>query len=104
MSESRILASVGGINITENEVNEAILSMGERGRSLMNPQGQKMVLDQLINRKLILAGARKELLEFDPYDYKTMPALLEVLENSGLEFTMFTDAVETVYYINNRLV
>ena len=48
--------------------------------------------------------ADEELLEFDPYDYKTMPALLEVLENSGLEFTMFTDAVETEYYINNRLV
>ncbi len=74
MPENRILASVGGINITEEEVYEAILAMGERGRSLMNPQGQKMVLEQLINRKLLLAGARKELLEFDP-EFKKQLAL-----------------------------
>ena len=74
MSESRILASVGGVNITEAEVTEAILSMGERGRSLMNPEGQRMVLEQLINRKLLLAGARKDLLEFDP-EFKRQLAL-----------------------------
>ncbi len=75
MAENKVLASVAGVQITEAEVNEAIIAMGERGRALAgNPQGQKMVLEQLINRKLLLAGARKELLEFDP-EFKKQLAL-----------------------------
>ena len=106
MSESRILASVGGINITEAEVNEAILSMGERGRSLMNPQGQKMVLEQLINRKLLLAGARKELLEFDP-EFKKQLALAkeELLTkfaiNRAIENVKVTDEEAKKFYDEN---
>ena len=106
MSESRILASVGGINITEAEVNESILSMGERGRSLMNPQGQKMVLDQLINRKLILAGARKELLEFDPEFKKQLALAKEELLTKfaisrAIENVKVTDEEAKKYYDEN---
>lgn len=66
MSDTKILASVNGSPITENEVNDAILAMGQRGESLMNAQGRKMILEQLINRKLLLAGAQRDLLEYDP--------------------------------------
>lgn len=79
MAESRVLASVAGMQITEEEVNEAIIGMGQRGQALMNPQGQKMVLEQLINRKLLLAGARKELLEFDPEFKKQLNLMKEEL-------------------------
>ena len=66
MADNRILASVNGINITAADVQGAIMGMGQRGQSLMNPQGEKMVLEQLINRALLLAAARKDLIEFDP--------------------------------------
>ncbi len=106
MSESRILASVGGINITENEVNEAIISMGERGRSLMNPQGQKMVLEQLINRKLLLSGARKELLEFDPEFKKQLALAKEELLTKfaisrAIESVKVTDEEAKKFYDEN---
>ena len=66
MEENKVLASVNGMPITEADVTEAILGMGQRGQSLLNPQGKKMVLEQLIQRKLLLASAKKDLLEFDP--------------------------------------
>ena len=74
--ETKLLASVNGVNITEEEVNEAILSMGQRGQSLMNPQGRQMVLEQLINRKLLLASAKRDLLEFDP-EFKKQLAVVK---------------------------
>ena len=72
----------------------------------MNPQGQKMVLDQLINRKLILAGARKELLEFDP-EFKKQLALAkeELLTkfaiNRAIENVKVTDEEAKKYYDEN---
>ena len=77
--ENRVLATVGGVNITEEDVSEAIISMGQRGASLNNPQGREMVLEQLISRKLILAGARKDLLEFDPEFKKQLNLMKEEL-------------------------
>lgn len=67
--EERILASVNGMNVTEQDVINEITAMGERGRQFMSPQGQAIVLEQLINRKLILAGAKRDLIEFDK-EYK----------------------------------
>lgn len=66
MNETKVLASVNGIKITEADVNNAILSMGQRGQGFMNPQGHEVILEQLINRALLLASAKKELIEFDP--------------------------------------
>lgn len=79
MADSQILASVAGMAITENDVNEAIYAMGQRGQSLMNPQGKKMVLEQLINRKLLLAGAKRDLLEMDPAFKAQLAAMKEEL-------------------------
>ncbi len=76
MENSKILASVSGINITEDDVTNAIVSMGQRGQSLMNPQGKQLMLEQLINRALILASARRELVEFDP-EFKNQLAILK---------------------------
>ncbi len=76
MENSKILASVSGINITEDDVANAIVSMGQRGQSLMNPQGKQLMLEQLINRALILASARRELVEFDP-EFKNQLAILK---------------------------
>ncbi len=77
--QDRILASVNGSPITENDVTDAILSMGQRGKSLMNPQGRQMVLEELIGRRLILSSAKKDLLEFDPEFKRQLAALKDEL-------------------------
>ena len=66
MEEARVLASVNGVDITERDVAEALYAMGPRGRDYMTPEGQKQILEELINRRLLLASAKRELLEFDP--------------------------------------
>lgn len=106
MAEGRVLASVAGMQITEEEVNEAIISMGQRGQALMNPQGQKMVLEQLINRKLLLAGARKDLLEFDPEFKKQLNLMKEELLTKfaisrAIENVKVTDDEAKAFYDEN---
>lgn len=106
MEENKVLASVGGMPITEADVNEAILSMGQRGQSLMNPQGKKMVLEQLINRKLLLAGARKDLLEFDPAFKAQLAAVKDELLtkfaiNRAIENVKVSDDEVKAFYDEN---
>lgn len=106
MADSKVLASVGGMQITEAEVNDTIISMGQRGQSLMNQQGQRMVLEQLINRKLLLAGARKELLEFDPEFKKQLAIMKEELLtkfaiNRAIENVKVTDDEAKKFYDEN---
>lgn len=63
---SKILANVGGMPITEDDVNEFLAGLGPRGQSYNNPEGRKAVLSQLINNKLLLLDARRNLLEAEP--------------------------------------
>ena len=104
--ENKVLAAVGGVNITEEEVSEAIIAMGQRGQSLNNPQGRAMVLEQLINRKLLLAGARKELLEFDPEFKKQLNIMKEELLTKfaisrAIENVKVTDEEAKKFYDEN---
>lgn len=106
MEENKVLASVGGMPITEADVDEAILGMGQRGQSLMNPQGRKMVLEQLINRKLLLASARKELLEFDPAFKAQLAAVKDELLtkfaiNRAIENVKVSDDEVKTFYDEN---
>lgn len=64
--ENKILATVNGIAITEDEVNELIANLGPRGQSYNNPQGRQVVLGQLISSKLLLIEARANLYETEP--------------------------------------
>jgi peptidyl-prolyl cis-trans isomerase C len=61
--ENKVLATVGGIAITSADVDEFLLSLGQRGQSYNTPEGRAMVLNQLIDSKLLLLDARKNLLE-----------------------------------------
>ena len=61
--ENKVLATVGTITITSNEVDEFILSLGARGQGYNTPEGRKMVLGQLIDSKLLLLDARRNLYE-----------------------------------------
>ena len=104
--ENKVLAAVGGVNITEEDVSEAIIAMGQRGQSLNNPQGRAMVLEQLINRKLLLAGARKELLEFDPEFKKQLNIMKEELLTKfaisrAIENVKVTDEEAKKFYDEN---
>lgn len=66
MNTSKPLAVVGGIAITENDVMQAIAAMGPQGQQYANPQGQAMVLEQLIAQRLFLAEAKRNMFEYEP--------------------------------------
>jgi len=63
---NNILATVGGIAITEEEVNEFLQGLGPRGQAYNNPEGKKAVLGQLVANKLLLLDARRNLYEAEP--------------------------------------
>ena len=63
---SNVLAKVGGIAITDEDVNEFLQGLGPRGQSYNNPQGRQIVLEQLIAGKLLLLDARRNLYEAEP--------------------------------------
>ena len=61
--ENKILATVGGLQITEADVNEFLLSMGQRAQGYNTKEGRAVILNQLIDSKLLLLDARKNLME-----------------------------------------
>ena len=63
---SNILATVGGLPITDEEVNAFLEGLGPRGQAYNNPEGKKVVLGQLVANKLLLLDARRNLYEADP--------------------------------------
>ena len=63
---SKILATVGGMPITEDDVTEFLAGLGQRGQSYNNPEGRRVVLEQLIGNKLIMLDAKRNLFEAEP--------------------------------------
>ena len=63
---SNILATVGGLPITDEEVNAFLEGLGPRGQAYNNPEGKKAVLGQLVANKLLLLDARRNLYEAEP--------------------------------------
>lgn len=66
MDNIKIVAKVNGQPITENEIDAYIISMGQNGARYNTPEGRKLVLEQLINKRLFLCDAAKNLYEYDP--------------------------------------
>lgn len=66
MNNGKTLATVNGIAITENDVEQMVLALMQHGQNVNNEQGRKMVLEQLISKKLLLLDAQKNLYEYDP--------------------------------------
>lgn len=73
---SKILANVGGMPITDEDVNEFLRELGPRAQSYMNPEGRKVVLNQLVASKLLLLDAKRNLLEAEP-EFKAQLARLK---------------------------
>ena len=71
----KILANVGGMPITEADVNEFLANLGPRGQGYNNPEGRKVVLNQLIASKLLLLEAKRNLFEAEP-EFKAQLAKL----------------------------
>ena len=63
---SNVLATVGGMPITEEDVNEFLAGLGQRGQAYNNPEGRKAVVGQLVANKLLLLDARRNLYEAEP--------------------------------------
>ena len=84
--ENKILAKVGTLTVTEAEVNEFILSLGRNGQNYNTKEGRAMVLSRLIDSKLMLLDAKRNLLEADP-EFKAQLAKLKdsLLVNFAME-------------------
>lgn len=74
--ENKILATVGGMPVTEADVEKFLASLGSRGQSYNNPEGRAIILNQLIDTKLLLLDARRNLLEAEA-DFKAQLAELK---------------------------
>jgi len=103
---SKILANVGGMPITEDDVNEFLAGLGPRGQSYNNPEGRKAVLGQLINNKLLLQDARRNLYEADPAFKAELAKLKDNLlvsfaADKAIASCSVSDADVTAYYEAN---
>ena len=63
---AKVLATVGGMPIMDTEVDEFLMSLGQRGQSYNTPEGRAMILEQLIGNKLLLLDAKRNLFEAEP--------------------------------------
>lgn len=78
--ENKVLASVGGNAIYQSEVDEVVRMYASRGQNYDNPQGREAILQQLIDKKLLVLDAKKNLMEHNA-EFK---AELEKMKNEML--------------------
>ena len=102
-----ILATVGGISITENDVNEFLAGLGPRGQSYNNPEGRRVVLEQLIASKLLLLDARRNLYEAEPEFKAELAKLRESLlisyaTEKAISAAKVSDKEAEDYYNQNK--
>ena len=64
--DNKILANVGGIAITNAEIDEFLAGLGQRGQAYNTPEGRAAILNQVVANNLLLLDARKNLLEMEP--------------------------------------
>ncbi len=72
----KILARVGTLTVTEAEVDEFLMGLGQRGAAYNNPEGRRAVLEQIIGNKLLLLDARRNLYEGEA-DFRAQLARLK---------------------------
>ena len=105
-NEAKILASVGGKPITEMDVEAMLMQMGQRASAYNNPQGRAMILEQLINRKLFLMDAQKNLYEREPAFKEQLNKIKEDMLSSyaiqkAVERVRVTDEEAKKYFEEN---
>lgn len=78
--ENKVLASVGGNAIYQSEVDEVVRMYASRGQNYDSAQGREAILQQLIDKKLLVLDAKKNLMEHNA-EFK---AELEKMKNEML--------------------
>lgn len=107
MANEKILATVGSINITENEVEEMIMTLMQRGQNYNTPQGRDAIIEQLIGKKLLVLDAQKNLYEYNE-EFKAELARVkeDMLANfavkKALEKVSVTDDEVKKHYEDNK--
>ena len=107
MLNSKTLATVNGVAITESDVDQMVLSLMQHGQNVNNEQGRKAVLEQLISKKLLLLDAQKNLFEYDP-EFKAelemvkSDLLVNFTMKKALEKVAVTDDEAKDYYEKNK--
>ena len=106
-NNAKVLATVGGKAITEMDVEMMLAQMGQRAAQYNNPQGRAMILDQLINRRLFLMDAQKNLYEREPEFKEQLTRVKEdMLTNyavqKAVERVRVTDDEAKKYFEDNR--
>ena len=102
----KILAKVGPLTVTEREVEEFIISLGQRGQSYNTPEGRRAILEQLIGNKLLLLDARRNLFEAEP-EFKAELArlkenlLINYAGNKAIASVTVSEAEVREYYDAN---
>jgi len=107
MTDGKVLASVGGKAITEQDVNMALYQLGQRGQSYNTPEGRAMILEQLIARRLFLMDAQRNLMEREPAFKEQLQQVKEDMLTSyamqkALEKVKVTEDEAKTYYENNK--
>ena len=104
---SKTLALVGGMPITEDEVNEFLVNLGQRGQMYNNPEGRKEILKQLVANKLMLLDAKRNLFEAEA-EFKAQMArvkdelLASYAANKVLRAVSVTEKDARDYYEANK--
>ena len=103
----KILATVGGIAVTEREVDEFIVGLGQRGQAYNTPEGRRAVLTQLINNKLLLLDARRNLYEAeaafrDELNKMKESLLISYAGEKAISGVNVTEAELRQYYEENK--
>jgi len=103
---NKILANVGGFPITDADVDAFLMGLGQRGTAYNNPEGRKMILTQLINNKLLLLDAKRNLFEGEPEFRERLAAVKDqLLTNYASEKvfrTVTASEAELEAYYNER--
>ena len=103
----KILATVGGLTVTEKEIDEFVISLGQRGQAYNTPEGRRAVLNQIIGNKLLLLDARRNLYEAEPAFREQLAKLKDNLLISyagekAIASANVTEAEAKEYYENNK--
>jgi len=90
--DRKIVANVGGNAIFAYEIDEMVATYAQRGQNYDNPQGRAAILEQVINKKLLLLDAKKNLMEHNA-EFKAQ--LQKVKDDMLVNFAM-AKALESI--------
>ena len=103
----KILAKVGSLTVSESEIDEFLHGLGQRGAAYNNPEGRKVILEQLIGNKLLLQDARRNLVEGEA-EFRAQLArlkdnlLISYVGSKIIAGVTVTDAEIESYYAENK--